>query len=1075
MGIPFCGRNKKKFSLLRLGAWNIRTLQDNANNPERRTALIALELSRYNLDIVALSETRLPDSGQLKELSGGYTFFWKGKGADEPRQHGVGFAIKNDLVRNLQSMPIEINDRLMTLRIPVGKSQSATLISAYAPTMTNPDEAKDKFYSDLESVLCSVPAADKLILLGDFNARVGLDTSAWPNVLGPHGVGSCNSNGLRLLSLCAEFGLFITNTNFSLPVRNRTSWMHPRSKHWHLIDYVIVRKTDRKDVLVTKAMCGAECGTDHRLIVCKLKLTLRRNRRPQGKAPPKRLDVSKLCSAEKQSELASELSSNLDCVTLDPGNIEQGWTDFNTTVHSCASSTVGFPVRKHQDWFNDNDDEIKELIRDKNSLIQAHCSDPSSTAKADALRACKGELQKKLRTMKNDWFEERVRETQKYADTNNTRKFFESLRAVFGPSRSGTTPLLASDDSTRIIELNAIIQRWAEHFGGVLNRPSNINTESIDRLPQTPINAALAKPFTADETRTATNQMSFNKSPGVDSIPAEVYAFGGEKLIEKLTEMFNHMLEAGELPQDFKDASIIHLYKNKGDRQVCDNHRGISLLSIAGKILARMLLNRLLDHLSSNDLLPESQCGFRKERGTADMIFAARQIQEKCLEQNEALYITFVDLTKAFDTVCREGLWKILAKFGCPPEFITMVRQFHDGMQATVKSNGSVSEPFAVTNGVKQGCVLAPTLFSIMFSAMLQEAFSSPPQGISIKYRTDGSLFNLRRLQAKTKTKSTEVCDLLFADDCALLAHDEASMQNCVDKFSSACDNFGLTISTKKTEVLHQPAPGDKSPVAPNIKVHDSPLKVSENFTYLGSTLSSTVRVDTEIASRISKASSAFGRLRKRVWDVAGIRTDTKLKVYNAVVLPTLLYGAETWTVYQWHARKLNHFHLACLRKILRIKWQDKVPDTEVLNRAKELSIFCHLKKIQLRWAGHVVRMPDSRLPKQIFFSELSNGRRNVGAPKRRYKDTLKQSLKAFAIDVSEWEKLSLDRPNWRAALTRGSKAWEADRVQQAITKRERRKKRPSGTEPTEHSCHLCGRFFRANIGLISHMRSHKS
>ena len=163
------------------------------------------------------------------------------------------------------------------------------------------------------------------------------------------------------------------------------------------------------------------------------------------------------------------------------------------------------------------------------------------------------------------------------------------------------------------------------------------------------------------------------------------------------------------------------------------------------------------------------------------------------------------------------------------------------------------------------------------------------------------------------------------------------------------------------------------------------------------------------------------------VWDVAGIRTDTKLQVYNAVVLPTLLYGAETWTVYQSHARKLNHFHLACLRRILRIRWQDKVPDTEVLRLAKAMSVFCHLKKIQLRWAGHVVRMPGSRLPNQIFSSELTNGRRNVGAPKRRYKDTLKQSLKAFAIDVSEWEKLSLDRPNWRAALTRGSKTWEAD------------------------------------------------
>ena len=104
---------------------------------------------------------------------------------------------------------------------------------------------------------------------------------------------------------------------------------------------------------------------------------------------------------------------------------------------------------------------------------------------------------------------------------------------------------------------------------------------------------------------------------------------------------------------------------------------------------------------------------------TIDMIFTARQLQEKCQEQNVDLYMTFVDFTKAFDTVSREGLWKIMAKFGCPAKFIAMVRQFHDGMLARVQNDGEFSDPFPVTNGVKQGCVLASILFSMMFSAML--------------------------------------------------------------------------------------------------------------------------------------------------------------------------------------------------------------------------------------------------------------------------------------------------------------------------------------------------------------------
>ena len=137
------------------------------------------------------------------------------------------------------------------------------------------------------------------------------------------------------------------------------------------------------------------------------------------------------------------------------------------------------------------------------------------------------------------------------------------------------------------------------------------------------------------------------------------------------------------------------------------------------------------------------------------MVFAARQLQDKCQEQNVDLYSTYVDLTKAFDTVSREGLWRIMAKYGCPPKFVTIVRLLHDDMMARVQDDGSVSEPFQVSNGVKQGCVLAPTLFSMMFSAMLTDAFSGTDLGIGIRYRMDGSVFNLRRLQAKTKAKKT--------------------------------------------------------------------------------------------------------------------------------------------------------------------------------------------------------------------------------------------------------------------------------------------------------------------------------
>ena len=113
------------------------------------------------------------------------------------------------------------------------------------------------------------------------------------------------------------------------------------------------------------------------------------------------------------------------------------------------------------------------------------------------------------------------------------------------------------------------------------------------------------------------------------------------------------------------------------------------------------------------------------------------------------LYMSFVDLTKAFDTIRREGLWKIMAKFGCPAKFIEMVRQFHGGMLARVQNDGEFSDPFPVTNGVKQGCVLASTLFSMMFSAMLTDDFQDGNNGIPIRYRFDGKTFQTKKVASQ--------------------------------------------------------------------------------------------------------------------------------------------------------------------------------------------------------------------------------------------------------------------------------------------------------------------------------------
>ena len=196
----------------------------------------------------------------------------------------------------------------------------------------------------------------------------------------------------------------------------------------------------------------------------------------------------------------------------------------------------------------------------------------------------------------------------------------------------------------------------------------------------------------------------------------------------------------------------------------------------------------------------------------------------------------------------------------------------------------------------------------------------------------------------------------------------------------------------------------------PAITVKGQRLQVVDKFTYLGSTLSRVVHIDDEVNARIAKASAAFGRLRGSIWDRSGIRLDTKLKVYRSVVLPTLLYACETWTVYQRHAKRLHHFHTSCLRKLLKIKWEDRIPDTEVLKRARMQSVHTLLKLAQLRCTGHVTRMPDERLPNKILNGELQVGKSSHGGQKKRYKDTLKASRKDFIIPIVSWEQIAQDR-----------------------------------------------------------------
>ena len=179
------------------------------------------------------------------------------------------------------------------------------------------------------------------------------------------------------------------------------------------------------------------------------------------------------------------------------------------------------------------------------------------------------------------------------------------------------------------------------------------------------------------------------------------------------------------------------------------------------------------------------------------MIFL-RQVAKKVREKNHELYMVFVDWTKAFNTMNREAQWKVLRKLGIPYSTLIVIISFNQGVKGAVMSGRKVSESIRVSNGTKQGCVMAPGLFASYFSVILQYAYAGSTCGVQFQFCPSGGFFDHHRFKARTRVRLNVIRDLLFVDDAALVAASLKEAQEAVDRFSNACKTFGLTISIRK-------------------------------------------------------------------------------------------------------------------------------------------------------------------------------------------------------------------------------------------------------------------------------------
>ena len=379
---------------------------------------------------------------------------------------------------------------------------------------------------------------------------------------------------------------------------------------------------------------------------------------------------------------------------------------------------------------------------DKKREARRQCKTKHTTATWKALRAACNEVREAIDKDIEVHLEEYVAELETliiwHRDMRGLHKRLK-MTAGLGERKTEGQQAIKDENDNLLRGKGDILRRWERFFGNLLNTKSPALQPSIvekvqqrRKAPPPPPPGArsqIVEPISLEaeptyaETQKAVRAMANWKAPGADSLPVELLKLDDPTREPVVLKHFHAILvrvwRGEEIPQGWKYATIKVLHK-KSDRSDCNNFRGISLVSHADKVLLKIVANRLSDFCEAQQILPEEQCGFRPARSTIGMLFVVRRLQDLGRQRKIPLYMCFVDLQEAYDSVDRELLWKVLARAGVPSVMIDVIRQFHDGMRARVRmDDGELSEWFEVTQGLRQGCVLSPLLFNIFFAAVI--------------------------------------------------------------------------------------------------------------------------------------------------------------------------------------------------------------------------------------------------------------------------------------------------------------------------------------------------------------------
>ena len=365
--------------------------------------------------------------------------------------------------------------------------------------------------------------------------------------------------------------------------------------------------------------------------------------------------------------------------------------------------------------------------------------------------------------------------------------------------------------------------------------------------------------------------------------------------------------------------------------------------------MLKILLNRLKPQAVK--IIAEEQARFRPGRSTTEQICNLRILCEKYLQHQQDLYHVFIDFKNAFDRVWHAALWATMRHFNTNAILIRMIQNLYEKATSAVYLNNSIGDWFRTTVGVRQGCVLSPTLFNIFLERIMTDELNDHEGTVSIGGR---NITNLR-----------------FADAIDGLAGREKELADLVERLDKTSTAFGMQINAEKTKLMTNNTNGFRT----DIRVNGEKLDCVNRFKYLGAIIADEGSKP-EILPRIAQATAALAKL-KTIWNDRNIALSSKIRLMRSLVMSIFLYACESWT---WTQREgLQAMEMRCLRKLLGITYRDHISNEEVRNRTRQAigpheDLFTTVKRRKLKWYGHVTR--SSGLAKTILQGTVQGGRR---------------------------------------------------------------------------------------------------